>query len=294
MQQLGRQVCDWLGSVQRGRDRQQWLRRVQGGVDGLPLISVKGPLLRRVLSGAFSKVRVLCTAVVTVVTACASQSTSTGAEGRYAAQGTCAGVGDSVPCRNEPGAGCCTGMTGTCGYECCIKAGLPCEKDYHCCTGTCTNGICACGITRTACDIAGDCCTGLVCDVIATGAGLCVAPAKGACEQDADCLSLICRNGRCNCGTPQNLAKCLTNTDCCTPFTCDRSQANGTCCSGDRGACNGDGDCCASKGLICAVGICCDPIRFGIGRPCQSSGDCCASPPTQVYCDSNTGTCMGM
>ena len=108
----------------------------------------------------------------------------------------------------------------------CALQGHACGAD-GCCSGTCSNDVCACTPAAGNCASGNQCCSG-VC-----ASGIC-APANQVgqlCSTNANCEDGNCQGGVCECvGAGSG---CIANADCCSGTSCDTgshlcSAASGT------------------------------------------------------------------
>ena len=140
----------------------------------------------------------------------------------------------------------------------CVAAGNTCASGGECCSGACTNNLCAaakCSSAGAACTHGTDCCN-LNCSGGTCGAAACISDNQ-PCGSAGSCCSTQCVNGSCK---PLN-SGCKTAGNSCP---------------------NGNGDCCSS---LCEKGVCAAPSQVSYctqpGDICFHSNECC------------TGVCAG-
>jgi hypothetical protein len=106
--------------------------------------------------------------------------------------------------------------------------GGACQRDSDCAAGKCQGGSFRRRCQLESCERSGDCPSGFLCGpvrMVTAGVRIsdpmCLSPTGTSCpdgEADpflADCMSGICKNGRCACGA--NGSTCATGHDCCDP-----------------------------------------------------------------------------
>jgi hypothetical protein len=161
----------------------------------------------------------------------------------------------------------------------CGAPGDKCSKASHCCTGICTNEVCACPCGQSVC---GGACTSLLDDPHNCGACGTV------------CSSGVCINGQCvasctdgiqdghetdvDCGGPDCMPcadgkHCLVNSDCLSHVCIGGVCAAPTCSDGVKNGLETDIDC---GGPVCP--------KCGLGKQCLVGSDCVSGICTNGVC----------
>jgi hypothetical protein len=127
----------------------------------------------------------------------------------------------------------------------CFPAGVPCERDEHCCSHICVLGVGP------------------------DGGGLCSKPCTatgGSCNAtDKPCCSGECRSGTCEQICGKSGAACATGAECCSELCKDNA------CDCSTGACVRDENCCTGQ----CIGGACKPACGALScdhSECQAGG----------------------
>jgi hypothetical protein len=173
----------------------------------------------------------------------------------------------------------------------CSAFGASCKSPAECCSGVCTNGVCAaprCEPTGGSCKVATDCCS-MNCTAGKCAAAACLADGASCTAGGTPCCSQKCSGGKCvalnvTCKTAGN--PCPNgNADCCSKLCTDGKCANpatisyctqvGDICFHDQDCCTGacDGATTTSPGTCAAITTKCQVD----GTLCSGCHTCCSS-----------------
>jgi MYXO-CTERM domain-containing protein len=131
----------------------------------------------------------------------------------------------------EVGDGCTQTITplSCCGQTYSVQQLAGAGGPSDCQTINATGGMCGgCGVAKSSCQTATDCCTGLMCQPSAgSDAGgsplACCAALGGTCTTGDECCGgLPCTSGKCACVRAQGA--CTRNADCCSGLVCNTAS----------------------------------------------------------------------
>ena len=170
------------------------------------------------------------------------------------------------------------------GVTSCRSLAAGCTESAQCCSGLCTESICAvpCSEVAQGCTQTSDCCSGLNCSAFlcmyacSSKGESCGAPGESCCD------GFACNEGTCEAACYAEKSGCDENRQCCSGLCQDHACA----CAQEGGDCSGGQTCCS--GLACADGNTCKAEAcYEIEQYCEIDSQCCSG-----FCEDNACACV--